>query len=121
MVKSGTEVGKARMPFDASDASKALSDFIEFELWALLGGLVAVVAYQLLTRRINTNGLLNDKSTGNLDPGRVQLLVTTLVVAAAYLADPDTLTDFSAQAGASALLGTSNIFYLIQKYRALLS
>lgn len=101
------------------DAFSALSDFIEFELWALLGGLAAVVGHQLLTGRINTRGLLSDKQTKSIDPGRVQLLVATLVAATAYLGDPGAFTDPSVQTAAGGLLGASNIFYLVQKYRSM--
>jgi hypothetical protein len=96
-----------------------LSDFIDFELWMLLGGLAAVVGYQLLTGRINTRGLLNDKRTKLIDPGRVQLLAATLVAAAAYLGDRDAFADPSVQTAAGGLLGASNVFYLIQKFRSM--
>jgi hypothetical protein len=96
-----------------------LINFILLELWIALGSLAAVVAYRLLTGRINIRGLLNDKSTGKIDPGRVQLLVTTLMVAAAYLAPPGGFADIRTQVGVGSLLGASNFFYLIQKYRAL--
>jgi hypothetical protein len=107
------------MPIDI--AVDTLVEFIKFELWALLGGVAAVVAYQLLTGHINMQGLLNDKQTGKIDPGRIQLLVSTLVVAAAYLGDPHAFADLTTQAGAGAVLGGSNIFYLVQKYRSQLT
>ena len=50
-----------------------------------------------------------------------ELLVTTLFAAAAYLADRDAFSDLSTQVGAGALLGASNLFYLVRKYRSLLT
>jgi len=43
------------------------------------------------------------------------------MVAAAYLAAPGGFADIRTQAGVGSLLGASNFFYLIQKYRALAS
>jgi len=104
------------MPID--QAVEVLIEFVEIETWLLLGGFATVVAYQLLSGRINLAGLLEDKRTRQLDPARVQLLVTTLIVALAYLANP-TGFDLSAQTVTGGVLGLSNIFYLVQKYRAL--
>ncbi len=53
-------------------------NFAKLELAALLLTLLAVVLYQMLTGRINTRGMLNDKATGKLSPGRVQLLFFTM-------------------------------------------
>ena len=107
------------MPIDL--AVNSLATFIEFELWAILGSLAAVVAYQMVARHINTQGLLNDKRTKTIDPGRVQLLLATLTTAVAYLANPHAFADVSVQAGAGTALGASNVFYLIKKYRSLIS
>ncbi len=62
-----------------------LIPLIRFEVWLILGGLALVVAYKMLTGRINMQGLFDDKVTHELSPGRVQLLVLTLVGAAYYL------------------------------------
>ena len=62
-----------------------LIPLIRFELWLLLGGLVIVVAYKMLTGGINMRGLLDDKVSGALSPERVQLLVFTVLGAGYYL------------------------------------
>ncbi len=48
------------------------------EVWALLGAFAVVVAYQILTGRINTRKLLSDKKTGRLSPARIQVLLFTV-------------------------------------------
>lgn len=67
-----------------------LIPFIRFEIWLILGGLALIVGYKLLTRGINTAGLLQDKVQDKehvgLSPSRIQLLLFTLVGAGAYLA-----------------------------------
>ena len=62
-----------------------LVPIIRFEVWLILGGLALVVAYKMLTGAINMRGLLDDKVTGGLSPGRVQLLVFTVTGAGYYL------------------------------------
>lgn len=62
-----------------------LTQIIHFELWLLLGGLALVVGYQLLTGRINMQGLLDDKVSRKPSPGRVQLLVFTVAGAGYYI------------------------------------
>ncbi len=58
--------------------------FARYEIGFFLGALIAVVAYQLLTGRINTRGLLSEKTRnglGGVSPARVQLLLFTLAFA----------------------------------------
>lgn len=58
--------------------------FARYEIGFLLAALIAVVAYQILTGRINTRGLLSEKTTnglGGVSPARVQLLLFTLAFA----------------------------------------
>jgi hypothetical protein len=65
-------------------ASKVLS----VEALAFVYGLAFLVGYGLLTSRINMRGLLLDKSgPGGVRPERVQLMLTTMAVAAKYLID----------------------------------
>ena len=53
---------------------------------SLIGiGFILVVGFNLLTGKINTNGLLIDKGTKALSVGRVQLLISTLVAVFYYL------------------------------------
>ena len=70
---------------------ETLVKFAQFEIWFLLGGLALVVAYKMLTGKINTTGLLKDKETGAISPGRVQLLLFTLMGAGSYLGMTATL------------------------------
>ncbi len=62
----------------------SVADFVVLELKVFVGGLLAILGYQMLTGRINTRGLIRDKRTGQLSPGRIQLLVFTLAGAMYY-------------------------------------
>lgn len=99
-----------------------LASIARFEAWVLLGGLMAVVGYQLLTGRINLRGLLVDKAKGGFSPGRVQLLVLTVAGAGQYLMSaaghaPDgTMPPVPLET--LALVGGGNLIYLGAKTRA---
>ena len=70
------------------DGTELLATFIRWEIWLVLTGLGAAVAYQALTGRINTRGMLFDKEgkiRQHFSPARVQLLVITLSGAVYYL------------------------------------
>lgn len=59
---------------------------LHMEILGFLYALVATVAFQLLTRRINTAGLFSQKgSGGQVSPGRIQLLLATIAASASYL------------------------------------
>lgn len=58
-----------------------LMTVVRFEIIFLLAGLGAVVAYQIITRRINTSGLLSETRDVGFSPARLQLLMFTLGVA----------------------------------------
>lgn len=63
---------------------KALSMFAQYEIEVLLAALTAIVAYQLLTGRIRTQGLLSEKTKDgvvSVSPARVQLLMFTAAMA----------------------------------------
>ena len=47
--------------------------------------LFAAVGYKLLVGEINMNGVLSDKTTGQLSPGRLQLVLVTIGGATYYL------------------------------------
>src|ERR1700747_2417597 len=71
-------------------------------LWFGLLGLLVLVAWRLLTGRMNTNALLYARDRDgklSFSPERVQLLAITLAVAAQYLGqvsqDPSQLPDIS--------------------------
>jgi membrane-bound acyltransferase YfiQ involved in biofilm formation len=58
--------------------------FARYEIGFLLAALLAVVAFQLLTGRIKTRGLLSEKTRnglGGVSPARVQLLMLTVAFA----------------------------------------
>jgi hypothetical protein len=64
-----------------------LMTFAKYEIGFFLAALMAVVAFQLLTGRISTRGLISEKTkagAGAVSPARVQLLLFTLA-AAVYL------------------------------------
>jgi hypothetical protein len=61
-----------------------LMTFARYEFGFVLAALTAVVAFQLLTGRITTRGLLSEKTTngpGGVSPARVQLLLFTVAFA----------------------------------------
>ena len=47
--------------------------------------LFTVVAYKLLAGEINMDGVLSDKASGELSPGRLQLLLVTIGGGAYYM------------------------------------
>jgi hypothetical protein len=58
--------------------------FARYEIGFLLAALTAVVAYQILTGRINTRGLLSEKTKNGVEgisAARVQLLMFTVAMA----------------------------------------
>lgn len=91
-----------------------LVSFVRLEVAFLLGGLLLVVVYQILTGKINLRGMLNDEETGNLSPGRVQLLAATLFGALIYLAQAATSRGQLPEIPPALVLalGGSNIVYL---------
>ena len=63
-----------------------LSELLRYEIWIFLTVLAALIAYQLLTGRINTRGLIRDKMRGRaLSPGRIQMLTATAGCAFYYV------------------------------------
>jgi hypothetical protein len=58
--------------------------FARYEIVFLFGALGALVAFQMITGRINIKGLLSDKTkkgAGTFSPARLQLLMFTLAFA----------------------------------------
>jgi hypothetical protein len=112
-----------RIPFTASSywrfdmESLSLVAFVRFEIWALITALMLVVGYQLLAGRINTKKLLFDKTNNHRSPGRVQLLMLTLVGALSYLLmtvdDPKNLPEVPTEL--LLIMGGSNLVYLTGK------
>lgn len=65
-----------------------MAKILEIEVWGFLGLLGAIVAYQLLTRKINLRGLLLRKNgSDSPSPERVQLLLATLAMSGKYLSE----------------------------------
>ena len=59
--------------------------FLKYELLLLLASFIIVVFYQILTQKINLQGLLRDKKTHDISPSRIQKLVFVLIIAVYYL------------------------------------
>ncbi len=63
---------------------KTLMMFAQYEIGFFLAALIVVVAFQILTGRINTRGLLSEKTKDGVvgvSPARVQLLLFTVAFA----------------------------------------
>jgi hypothetical protein len=93
--------------------------FVRLEVILFLGGLAAIIAYRMLTGRINTHYLLfgtRKNGTKYLSPERVQLLLFTLGTAMFYVMqvaetrEAGVLPDIPIKT--LALLGGSNAIYL---------
>lgn len=63
----------------------ALATLMRYEIWFLLIGLVLIVGYQLVTRQINTRGLLDEDGGDRFSPAQLQLLLFTIGGAFYYL------------------------------------
>ncbi len=85
----------------------------------ILALLAAAVLFQLLTGRIRTRGLFEDKTTGKFDPARLQLLVLTFLTAGQLVLDVPVMGErslFTIPSGALVVLfGGSHGLYLFQK------
>jgi hypothetical protein len=104
----------------------SLATVIAWEVWLFTVALAAIVSYRLLTGRINTDGLLQDKScAGGFSPCRLQLLLSTVSLALYYLAQvfsqpnpsnfPDLPTELLVGLGAShTLYHGSNAYSVIR-------
>jgi len=99
-----------------------LQQAVCWEVTLFLAALIGVVAFQLMTGRINTRKLLSAKTgnaRGGISPERVQLLISTLAAAAYYVmqvsgsARSGQLPDIPATWPAA--IGGSNLIYLAGK------
>jgi hypothetical protein len=92
---------------------------MHFEALGFLYGLAVVVAYQILTRQINLQGMLQRKDgSGQTSPERIQLLLATIAAAARYAAQvaqapPGTLPDIDNNW--LYLMGGSSSIYVLHK------
>ena len=67
---------------------ETLPAVLRYEMFFILTALAVIVTYRLLTRQINTNGLLRDKISGRaVSAGRLQLLIVTLLIAVYYVSE----------------------------------
>jgi len=63
----------------------SLTRVLHFEVLGFLYALIAVVLYQIATRRINLEGLISHKDGRTaVSPERLQLLLATLAASATY-------------------------------------
>jgi hypothetical protein len=59
---------------------------LRYELFFFLITLVVIVGYRMITKQINVEGLLLDKTSGRtFSPGRLQMLIVSMSVAIYYL------------------------------------
>lgn len=98
---------------------------LAWEMRLFLGGLAAIVFYQMLTGRINLQGLLWEKNgAAEYSWGRVQLLFFTVIFAFIYIGKVMQMQDLNQlpeiRPEMLALLGGSNLVYLGQKMYNLL-
>lgn len=92
--------------------------FLCFEIWFLLIGLMLIVIYQILTGKINTKRMLFEKNGScSYSPGRVQLLLLTLISVFYYILEViNNPTQFpKIPQELLLILGGSNIIYLVSK------
>lgn len=65
-----------------------ITRILHLELLGFLYGLAGIVAYQMLTGRINLKGLFQRKDgSAQTSPERIQLLLATIAAAANYLGE----------------------------------
>lgn len=65
---------------------QTLGIILRYELLIVLLVLIAIIAYKLLVRQINIDGLLLDKTNhGTFSPARLQMLAITLMIAIYYM------------------------------------
>lgn len=99
---------------------KFLAQVARAEAWIIVLLLMIAVGYQLVIGRIRLGGIFLNKKTGAFDPGRVQLLLSTLVIAGSMLIRLAVMRAHHAlELPASDLLyvaGGSHGIYLFRKY-----
>lgn len=100
-----------------------LSTILRYELFFVLAALAGIIAYRLLTRQINTKGLLRDKVGGRVvSPGRLQMLIVTFIIAIYYVVEMFETRTLPEIPGEFLLaLGGSHLLYLGGKVYGLLA
>lgn len=95
---------------------ETLKVFLRLEIGVLVGSLVLIAAYQMLTGHINLRGLLTESGSSEVSSARLQLLVLTLAGALYYIyitASAGKLPEIPQEL--LLLLGGSHIVYLGNK------
>ena len=89
-------------------------------LCTFLGLCAGIVAFKILSGRIQTSGLLDSKPAGSLDPSRVQMLVLSVMLAMTTLFRIGTMRDSGVISLPSNsllyLMGSSHLIYLVSKF-----
>ncbi len=62
-----------------------LSKFIQLEVWLFLVGLISSVFLFIITKKINTRGLLFEADNRTYSPEKLQLLILSWIFVAVYL------------------------------------
>ncbi len=92
---------------------------LDYEMLGFVYALGAAVVFQLLTRRINLQGLFFRKDgSGSFSPERIQLLVVTLATCIRYMGQVSTTTKAALpdiDTGWLYLMGGSSGLYTIRK------
>ena len=103
---------------------ESLAAFVRLEMWVFFAALLSLVGFRMLTGGINVRGVLRVKDgSGRLSPGRIQLLLFTVVGAMAYLSgvsgDGTAMPDVPREL--LILVGGSNVVYLGGKGMSLIA
>jgi len=96
--------------------------FLKYEIFGLLGVILLIVFYKLLTGKINTDKMLLDKTKGTISGSRVQQLFFTVFIALYYVylcyKDPSKFPEIPQEL--LYLMGGSSTLYLSDKLRTVL-
>ncbi len=96
----------------------SITRILDFEMVGFVYALMVVVAFQLLTGRIRTNGLMLSKDgSGQVSPERVQLLLATIAAGTRLLADIASSQSNKLDVDSSwlYLMGGSSSIYMVGK------
>ena len=113
MVNSINFIEKSTLEKGTKMSNKDLAYFLHIELWVFLFSLLSLLIYKMMMGRVNTTGLLLDKTTGEFSPARLQLLLVTLSGSVAYLFPTDATKDpLQVSQMLVGLIGGSNLYYI---------
>lgn len=90
-----------------------LSTAMRYEMFFVLAGLILIIGFRMVTGRVNTTGLIRDKTTYKISPGRLQMLMSTLLVATYFVTMVIQKNELPTMPQEYLLaLGGSHLFYL---------